>query len=226
MNSRRLPTNSNAQHSRRQPVYNSADNGVTTADGCVHTDDTTKLSPTSCEFVYTLPTRRDSTVSSRQRCELGLTPLLYHQIQRDQGCSGDEMRGDATLPHFLPGRERVPHYITKNPCKTAQSFICLLTETSLCQICLMSNAFVCYCTYICLPQTVNKSCIIIVSNFYFTIASVNENITNMHFMIILNVLIIILQYFFCTHYSFKKCKNSSKISAYIIEFQGPLHFHF
>ena len=39
----------------------------TTADGCVHTDNTTKLSPTSCEFVFTPPTRRDSTVSSR-RC--------------------------------------------------------------------------------------------------------------------------------------------------------------
>ena len=42
-------------------------NWVTTADGCVHTDDTTKLSPTSCEFVYTPPTRRDSTVSPRRR---------------------------------------------------------------------------------------------------------------------------------------------------------------
>jgi len=51
---------------------------VTTADGCVHTDDMTKLSPTSCEFVYTLPTRRDSTVSSRRRrrCVLGLTSAL------------------------------------------------------------------------------------------------------------------------------------------------------
>jgi len=47
-------------------------NWVTTADGCVHTDDTTKLSSTSCEFVYTLPTRWDSTVSSRRRCVLGL----------------------------------------------------------------------------------------------------------------------------------------------------------
>ena len=38
-----------------------------------HTDDTTKLSPTSCEFVYTPPTQRDSTVSSRRRrrCVLG-----------------------------------------------------------------------------------------------------------------------------------------------------------
>ena len=69
MNSRRLPTDSKAQHSRQRPVYN---NLVTTADGCVHTDDTTKLSPTSCEFVYTPPTRRDSTVSSRRRCVLGL----------------------------------------------------------------------------------------------------------------------------------------------------------
>jgi len=29
---------------------------VTTADGCVHTYDTTKLSPTSCEFLFTPPT--------------------------------------------------------------------------------------------------------------------------------------------------------------------------
>ena len=33
-------------------------------DGCVHTDDTTKLSPTSCEFVYTPPTRQNSFVAS------------------------------------------------------------------------------------------------------------------------------------------------------------------
>jgi len=50
-------------------------NWVTTADGCVHTEDTTKLSPTSCEFVlvFTPPTRRDKTVSSRRRrqCVLG-----------------------------------------------------------------------------------------------------------------------------------------------------------
>jgi len=39
-------------------------NWVTTADGCVHTDDTTKLSPTSCEFVYTPPTRQNSFVAS------------------------------------------------------------------------------------------------------------------------------------------------------------------
>jgi len=38
-------------------------NWVTTADGCVHTDDTTKLSPSSCEFVYTTPTRQNSFVS-------------------------------------------------------------------------------------------------------------------------------------------------------------------
>ena len=31
-------------------------NWVTTADGCVHTEDTTKLSPTSCKFVFTLHT--------------------------------------------------------------------------------------------------------------------------------------------------------------------------
>ena len=69
MNSRRLPTDS-AMRTHNAAVW------VTTADGCVHTDDTTKLSPTSCEFVYTPPTPRDSTVSSRRsrrrrRCVLG-----------------------------------------------------------------------------------------------------------------------------------------------------------
>jgi len=41
-------------------------NWVTTADGCVHTDDMTKLSPTSCESVYTppTPTRQNSFVAS------------------------------------------------------------------------------------------------------------------------------------------------------------------
>jgi len=41
-------------------------NWVTTADGCVHTDDTTNLSPTSCEFVFTppTPTRQNSFVPS------------------------------------------------------------------------------------------------------------------------------------------------------------------
>jgi len=41
-------------------------NWVTTADGCVHTDDTTKLSPTSCEFVFTppTPTRQNSFFAS------------------------------------------------------------------------------------------------------------------------------------------------------------------
>jgi len=57
-----------------QPSAASLQFWVTTADGCVHTDDTTKLSPTSCEFVYTPPTRRDSTASSRRRrrCVLGI----------------------------------------------------------------------------------------------------------------------------------------------------------
>ena len=55
-------------------------NWVTTADACVHTDDTTKLSPTSCEFMYTPPTRRDSTVSSRRRrrCVLGFSGIPSH----------------------------------------------------------------------------------------------------------------------------------------------------
>ena len=48
-------------------------NWVTTADGCVHTDDTTKLSPTSCEFVYTPPTttRQNSFVASASAVSLG-----------------------------------------------------------------------------------------------------------------------------------------------------------
>jgi len=65
MNSRWLPTDS-AMRTHNAAVW------VTTADGCVQTDDTTKLSPTSCEFVYTPPTWRDSTVSSLRRCVLGL----------------------------------------------------------------------------------------------------------------------------------------------------------
>ena len=71
MNSRRLPTDS-AMRTHNADVW------VTTADGCVHTDDTTKLSPTSCEFVYTPPTRQDSTVSSRRRrrCVLGFKRRL------------------------------------------------------------------------------------------------------------------------------------------------------
>ena len=48
-------------------------NWVTTADGCVHTDDTTKLSPTSCEFVFTppTPTRQNSFVLSASRVCIG-----------------------------------------------------------------------------------------------------------------------------------------------------------
>jgi len=48
---------------------------VTTADGCVHTDDTTRLSPTSCEFVrvHTADaTRLDSFVSSASAVCIGL----------------------------------------------------------------------------------------------------------------------------------------------------------
>ena len=49
-------------------------NWVTTADGCVHTDDTTKLSPTSCEFVFTPPTpkRQNSFVPSASAVCIGL----------------------------------------------------------------------------------------------------------------------------------------------------------
>ena len=64
-------------------------NWVTTADACVHTDDTTKLSPTSCEFVYTPPTRRNSTVSSRRRrrCVLGFSdPLLFGAVRNILSC--------------------------------------------------------------------------------------------------------------------------------------------
>ena len=46
-------------------------NWVTTADGCVHTDDTTKLSPTSCEFVFTPPTRQNSFVPSTSAVCIG-----------------------------------------------------------------------------------------------------------------------------------------------------------
>jgi len=50
---------------------------VTTADGCVHTDDTTQLSPTSCEFVFTppTPTRQNSFVASASAVCIGETTL-------------------------------------------------------------------------------------------------------------------------------------------------------
>jgi len=48
-------------------------NWVTTADRCDHTDDTTKLSPTSCEFVFTrpTPTRQNSFVPSASAVCIG-----------------------------------------------------------------------------------------------------------------------------------------------------------
>ena len=48
-------------------------NCVTTADDCVHTDDTTKLSPTSCEFVFTppTPTRQNNFVASASAVCIG-----------------------------------------------------------------------------------------------------------------------------------------------------------
>ena len=54
------------RHSSAQEIVN----WVTTADGCVHTDDTTKLSPTSCEFVFT-PTRQNSFVASASAVCIG-----------------------------------------------------------------------------------------------------------------------------------------------------------
>ena len=73
MNSRRLPTDS-AMRTHNVAVW------VTTTDGCVHTDDTTKLSPISCEFVYTPPKRRDSTVSSRRRRRCVLIIIIRRQF--------------------------------------------------------------------------------------------------------------------------------------------------
>jgi len=55
-------------------------NWVTTADGCVHTDDTTKLSPTSREFVYIHTadaTRLDSFVSLASAVCIGLKCVLF-----------------------------------------------------------------------------------------------------------------------------------------------------
>ena len=49
-------------------------NWVTTADeGCVHINDTTKLSSTSCEFVFTppTPTRENSFVASASAVCIG-----------------------------------------------------------------------------------------------------------------------------------------------------------
>ena len=67
-------------------------NWVTTANGCVHTDDTTKLSPTNCEFTFTPPTpmRQNSFVPSAvcigHKAGLGILYPLLHQanINDDQ----------------------------------------------------------------------------------------------------------------------------------------------
>jgi len=57
-------------------------NWVTTADGCVQTDDTTKPSPTSCEFVFPppTPTRQNSFVPSASAVCIGLKLLttIWH----------------------------------------------------------------------------------------------------------------------------------------------------
>ena len=63
-------------------------NWVTTADGCVLTDDTTKLSPTSCEFVFTppTPTRQNSFVSSASAVCIGhkaRSTLMPYDTRRD-----------------------------------------------------------------------------------------------------------------------------------------------
>jgi len=70
----------NAQRSRRPwPSLQYCSQCVTTADGCVHTDDTTQLSPTSCEFVFTPPTRLDSFVSSASAV------CIWHNSSRLKG---------------------------------------------------------------------------------------------------------------------------------------------
>jgi len=59
-------------------------NWVTTADGCVHTVDTTQLDFAVGKFVqtrqlrivYTSPTQLNSTVESRRRHVLGIRPIL------------------------------------------------------------------------------------------------------------------------------------------------------
>ena len=75
MNSRRLLTDSAMRTHNAAVGYD--------CRRCVHTNDTMKLSPSSCEFVYTPPTRRDSTVSSRRRrrCVLGFrnTVCLHYE---------------------------------------------------------------------------------------------------------------------------------------------------
>jgi len=55
-------------------------NWGTTADGCVHTDDTTKMSPTSCEFVFTppTPTRQNSFVASASAVCIGLNRMILN----------------------------------------------------------------------------------------------------------------------------------------------------
>jgi len=76
-------------------------NLVTTADVCVHTDDTTQQSPTSCEFVFTLPTptRQNSFVSSASAVCIG-----HYRATRTSSWIWGGKRGDGIEEKGREGR--------------------------------------------------------------------------------------------------------------------------
>ena len=55
-------------------------NWVTAADRCVHTADATKLSPTSCEFVFTPPMRQNSFVVSASAVCIGHYSVCFTEM--------------------------------------------------------------------------------------------------------------------------------------------------
>jgi len=98
-------------------------NWVMTADGCVHTDDTIKLSPTSCKFVFTppTPTRQNSFVLSASAVCIGhytlhLNHRLHHVTIRP--LHGPNIHGWAQ-PSPLIFRPGLPKFIRPGPFRPA-----------------------------------------------------------------------------------------------------------
>ena len=106
-------------------------NWVTTADGCVHTDDMTKLLPTSCEFVYTPPTRRDKTVSSRRRrrCVLGIRYRASGVMTHGQTVG----RTNTCVRHCVPTQR------SETVTETVHVYMCLRAYSALVPVCLAQS---------------------------------------------------------------------------------------
>jgi len=95
-------------------------NWVTTADGCVHTDDTTKLSPTSCELVSTppTPTRQNSFVPSAVCLGIRDRPIIMkfsrHRVKKSRS-SKMAIMGCASVDLLPP----MFHFVTLTPHRLA-----------------------------------------------------------------------------------------------------------